>query len=297
MEALYQLVGSWAQAGYLPSAFEHSFMVRGLFAALLIGPILGGMGTVVVTRNLAFFSQTIGHASLTGVAIGLLFGESIEKPYAGLLGFCLAVALVMTYVKNRARLSSDTVIGVVLSQILGIGIIMLVVVTKQFNVHQVEAILFGSLITVNDMDLLFLLVVSALAAGVGLAYFNDAMLVSFHPILAKARGLRPVLIEYLFIAVLTTVVVASLKLVGGLLVLVLLVVPAAGAQNVASSLRGFFWLTILFSTVSTVSGLLLSSVLAVPTGGAIVLAASALFYASLILRPVFGRSAVRQGES
>jgi len=296
MEGFYQAISQLAKSGALPAMFEHSFMIRGMLAALIIGPVLGGMGTVVVGKKLAFFTQTIGNAALTGVALGLLFGEPTDATYAGLYGFALIVALLMTYVKHRTRMSNDTVIGVVLAQVLGIGIIMLVLVTKQFNIHQIEAILFGSLITLTDSDLFLLAVVAVVASGVGLFIYNRSMLVAFNPVMAKARGLRPVILEYIFIVVLTAVVVASLKLIGALLVLVLIVVPAAGAQNIALSLRQFFWLSLIFSTLSTVIGLLLSGVWPVPTGAAIVLVSSVLFYATLILKPMLGRAGVRQGE-
>ena len=297
MNALFEWFIDLARAGYLPDMFEHAFMVRGMMAALIVGPVLGAMGTVVVTRKLAFFTQTVGNASLTGVALGLLFGEPIEGTYAGLYGFCLIIALLMTYVKNRARVSTDTVIGVVLAQVLGIGIIMLVLVTKQFNVHQIEAILFGSLITLNKNDLILLIIISIIAMVVGGIIFNRTMLSSFNPIMAKARGVHPVLIEYLFITVLTVVIVASLKLVGALLVLVLMVVPAASAQNIAKNLIQFFWLTIAFSTVSTVIGLLASGLWPVPTGASIVLVASIVFYSTLVLKPIFGKGQVQQGQS
>ena len=297
MNVLFEFFTDLAKAGYLPAMFEHAFMVRGMMAALIVGPVLGAMGTVVVTRKLAFFTQTVGNASLTGVALGLLFGEPIESTYAGLYGFCLIIALLMTYVKNRARVSNDTVIGVVLAQVLGIGILMLVLVTKQFNVHQIEGILFGSLITLNKNDLIFLIIISMIAMVVGGIIFNRTMLSSFNPILAKARGVRPVFIEYVFITVLTAVIVASLKLVGSLLVLVLMVVPAAGAQNIAKNLVQFFWLTIIFSTVSTVIGLLASGLWPVPTGASIVLVASIVFYSTLALKPILGKGEIQQGQS
>ena len=297
MNALFDFFTNLAKEGYLPAMFEHTFMVRGMLAALIVGPVLGGMGTVVVTRKLAFFTQTVGNASLTGVAIGLLFGEPIEGTYAGIYGFCLIIALLMTYVKNRARVSNDTVIGVALSQVLGIGILMMVLVTKQFNVHQIEAILFGSLITLNNNDLIILILISVIAMVVGATIFNRTMLSSFNPIMAKARGVHPVLIEYVFIAVLTVVIVASLKLVGALLVLVLMVVPAAGAQNIAKNLVQFFWFTIAFSTVSTVIGLLASGAWPIPTGASIVLVASIVFYSTLGLKPLFGKGEVQQGQS
>ncbi len=289
MEWIYDIIRGWAESGLLPSIFQHTFMIRGLLAALLIGPLLGAIGTVVVTKKLSFFTQTIGNAAMSGVAIGLLFGEPVDGTYAGLYGFCLIVALVMTFIKNRARLSNDTIIGVVLAQVLGIGIVLMILVTSQFNIHQVEAILFGSLITLNDTDLISL---AAAAAGAGLLFmvtYNRVMLSSFNPVLSKARGLNPVFLEYLFVTLMTVVVVASLKLIGALLVLVLIVVPAAGAQNVVTNLRQFVWVSMFFATVSTTVGLLLSGLVPVPSGAVIVLVSSVLFYGSLLFKAVFVR--------
>ena len=297
MEQVYQIMGNLAKDGILPVMFEHSFMVRGLIAALIIGPVLGGMGMVVVAKKLSFFTQTVGHASLTGVALGLLFGEPLDGTYAGLYGFCLFIALLMTWVKNRARVSNDTVIGVGRAQILGLGIILLVVVTKQFNIHQVEAILFGSLIALNDQDILLLAITAIIASVIVLRIFNRTMLVSFNPIMAKARGINPVILEYLFIAVITMVIVSSLKLIGALLVLVLAVVPAAGAQNIAANLRQFFWISVIFSTVSTVLGLIISGFWPIPTGGAIVLVAASLFYGTLLLKGILGKNGIKQGQT
>lgn len=297
LDALYELIGGWATQGYLPSIFEHTFMIRGMLAAILIGPLLGGVGTVVVTKKLSFFTQTIGNGALSGVAIGLLFGEPVEGTYAGLYGFCLIVALLMTFVKNRSRLSNDTVIGVVLAQVLGFGIFMLVVVTNNFNIHQVEGILFGSLITLTDNDLIALAMASVVVGLLFCLIFNRIMLVGFNPILAKARGLRPVFLEYFFIVLMTIVVVASLKLIGALLVLVLIVVPAAGAQNIVSNLRQFVWVSIVFSTISTTVGLLLSALFPIPSGAVIVLVSSLLFYGTLVLKPLFGKSGIQQGQA
>lgn len=296
MEYIYNLFKEWANAGYLPSIFEHAFMVRGLLAALIIGPLLGAVGTVVVTKKLSFFTQTIGNAAMSGVAIGLLLGEPADGTYAGLYGFCLIVALLMTFVKNRTRLANDTIIGVVLAQTLGLGIILMILVTSQFNIHQVEGILFGSLITLNDNDLIVLAISSVVVGILFACNFNRFMLASFNKTLAKARGLSPVFLEYLFVVLMTTVVVASLKLIGSLLVLVLIVVPAAGAQLISANLRCFVWLSVLFSTISTVVGLLLSGILPVPSGAVIAVVSSLLFYSALFLRPLLLRGVPNQGE-
>jgi len=294
MELIFSWFASLAHQGFLPEIFQHSFMVRGLLAALLIGPILGGLGTVVVAKKLSFFTQTIGNAALSGVAIGLLIGEPIDQTYGGLYGFCLIVAFLMLFLKNRTRFASDTVIGVILAQTLGFGIIMLVLVTKQFNIHQVEGILFGSLITITDLDLLVLLFTAVFSGLIELWLFNRAMLVSFNPIMAKSRNINPALTDYLFVMILTIVIVSSLKLVGSLLVLVLIVVPAAGAQNIAKNLRSFFWFSTIIATMSTVVGLLLSAFVPVPIGGCIVLVSSAIFYTTMLIRPMMGNSSIHQ---
>jgi zinc transport system permease protein len=114
--------------------------------------------------------------------------------------------------------------------------------------------------------------------------------------MAKARGLDAVLLDYLFVVVATLVVVASLKMIGALLVLVLIVVPAAAAQNIAKNLQGFFWISVLFATLSSVFGLIISGVWPIPTGGAIVLVASVLFYGTLLSKPFLGRLSIQQGE-
>ena len=290
MEYIYDFFKNWANAGYLPIIFEHTFMIRGLLAAIIIGPLLGAIGTVVVTKKLAFFAQTIANAAMCGIAIGLLFGEPADAAYAGLYGFCLLIALLLTFVKNRTRLANDTMIGVVLAQVLGLGIIMMILVTNQFNIHQIEGILFGSLITLTDMDLISLSLASVLVGIVFSCTFNKLMLAGFNNTLAKARGLHPVFLEYLFITLMTLVVVASLKLIGALLVLVLLVVPAAGAQIMAANLRWFVWLSMIFSTVSTTTGLLLSGLLPVPSGAVIAFVSSIVFYGAVL----FGRIALRR---
>lgn len=297
MEFVYDIIKGWAAAGYLPEIFELTFMARGLLAALIIGPLLGAVGTVVVTKKLSFFTQTIGNAAMSGVAIGLMIGESVDGTYVGLYGFCLAVALLMTFVRHRTSLANDTIIGVVLAQVLGLGIILMFVVTSQFNIHQVQGILFGSLITLNDNDLITLALASLIVGILFTFNFNRFMLASFNRTLAKARGLSPVFLEYLFVTLMTVVVVASLKLVGALLVLVLIVAPAAGAQLVAPNLRCFVWLSILFSTVSTTVGLLLSVLLReVSSGAVIALVSSILFYGALLTGRIFSGGGPNQSE-
>ena len=136
--------------------FEYPFLVRGFLCVLLLAPLLGGLSHLVVARRMAFFSAALGQAAITGVCVGLLIGEPLNAPYGGMFGFSLLSALAMVYAKRRSKLPNDTLIGVFLALTLGLGLCLLVAVTRQFNVHQVEAILFGSLLTVTDTDLVLL---------------------------------------------------------------------------------------------------------------------------------------------
>src|SRR5689334_7194033 len=103
----------------MENLFEFAFVRRGLLAACLIGPLLGGLGHIVIARRLAFLSAALGHASLTGLTIGLHLGEPIESPLGGIFGFTLLSALAMVFVRRRTTLPSDTLIGVFLSLTLG----------------------------------------------------------------------------------------------------------------------------------------------------------------------------------
>ncbi|MEO1229698.1 MAG: metal ABC transporter permease [Myxococcota bacterium] len=260
--------------------------MRGLLAALVIGPLLGGVGTLVVQKRLVFFTQTLGHASLTGVALGLLLGEPLGETHAGLYGFTLAVGFTMVYLSHRGGAASETVVGVVLAQVLGLGIVLLVLVTQRFDVHQVEAVLFGSLVTLTDRDLGILLATAVVAGAFFLFGFSRFWLVSLSPELARARGVDPMSVDYAFVLVLTVVIVASLKLVGSLLVLALVVMPPAAAQNLARDLRGFLVLSAAFGAVGATGGLLLSAQSPVPIGGAIVFVTGGLYALSLLGRPL-----------
>lgn len=292
MSGVYETVAGWARAGFLPAIFVHTFMIRGLLGALLLGPLFGGLGTLVVARRMSFFVQAIGNAAMTGTALGLLLGEPPGSTWAGLYGFCLASAILVTFVQHRGRIPSDTVTGLFLAQTLGLGVLMVALVSKRFDIHQIEGTLFGSLLTLRDQDLAILLATAVLAALAGGLLFNDLVLASLSPSLAAARGKRPALLDYVFVTLATAVVVSGLKLVGALLVLVMIVVPAAAAQNVASNLRQFFFASVALSTLAAVGGLVLSGFLPVPTGGAIALVSTALFYLTLVWRPVRRRREV-----
>jgi zinc transport system permease protein len=286
MTALYSWVAGLAQRGFLPSDFQYPFLVRGFLCVLLLAPLLGGLSHLVVARRMAFFSAALGQAAITGVCVGLLIGEPLNSPYGGMYGFCLLSALGMVYAKRRSKLPPDTLIGVFLALTLGLGLCLLVAVTRQFNVHQVEAVLFGSLLTVTDADLALLVVAGAYVAVLLLRHYNDLLLDSLSAPMASARGINSGYLEYLFAVVLTIAILVGLKMIGALLVEALVVVPAAAARNVARGTRAYLVWSVTIAFVAGAGGLGISTRLLVPTGGAVVLAASLIFFVTLAVSAV-----------
>jgi zinc transport system permease protein len=290
MNALFDNLRQWiqsaAESGALPESLTFGFVINALLAGLIIGPVLGGLGTLVVVKRFAFFSEAVGHAALTGVAIGILLGEPYTGPYGSLFSYCLIFGILLNFLSNRTRLTPDTLIGVFLSVSLALGASLLLVLSGRINIHILENVLFGSVLTVNSNDLSVLTCVAILALALALPNYNRLMLASFNPQLAAVRGVPVKAMDYLFVILVTLVTVASVKVIGAILVGALLVIPAAAARMLAQSLKGFFTMSVLFALFSTLAGIMLPIELAlpIPSGAAIILVAGVLFGFSALAR-------------
>jgi zinc transport system permease protein len=277
-----------AYDGYLPQALYYEFVINSLFCAIIIGPLLGCVGTMVVAKRMAFFSQAIGNAALTGVAIGVLIGESYTSPYISMFSFCLFFGILLNYTKSRTKMSSDTLIGVFLSISLAVGASLLLFISAKVNTHILESVLFGSILTVNDLDMNVLIVVTIITMIVGLPLYNRMLLTSLNQSLAHVRGVNVQLTEYIFVILVTIITVACVKIIGAVLVEALLLIPAAAARNLSRGLKSFVYNTMIISTLSCIGGIMIPMQwdLAIPSGGAIVLLAALFFIATTILRNV-----------
>lgn len=290
MSALYdiprQFIIDLANAGTIHYTFSFAFVVNGLLCAFVIGPLLGGIGTMVVAKRMAFFSQAVGNAALTGVAIGVIIGESYTAPYMSMFSFCLLFGLFLNFARNRTKMSSDTLIGVFLSISLAIGATALLWVSAKVNTHILDTVMFGSILTVNDTDMNVLLVTTLLACVTALPLYNRMLLASLNPSLAHVRGVRVNLLEYVFVLLLTILTVACVKIIGAVLVEALLLIPAAAARNLNRSIRGFVLWSIAFSTLSCLVGIYapMRWDLPVPSGGAIILTAATIFLVTMGIR-------------
>jgi zinc transport system permease protein len=232
------------------------------------------------------FSEAVGHSALTGVALGILLGEPYTGPYGSLFGYCLLFGVLLNYLRNRTGLAPDTLIGVFLSVSLALGASVLLVLSGRINVHILENVLFGSVLTVNGQDIVVLAVVGVLTAALTFPCYNRLILSSFNPQLAAVRNVPTRLLDYIFVVLVTIVTVASVKVIGAILVGALLVIPAACAKLLCTSLRSFFWLSVAIATGCTMAGILIPIELGlpVPSGAAIILAAGAVFILAACLR-------------
>ncbi len=286
MDALRELVFNLQQAGYLPEMFRYAFLTNALVAALIIGPLLGALGPLVVVKRLAFFSEAVGHGALTGVALGILLGEPATQPLAALFAFCVVFALLLHWIKSRTQIPYDALVGVFLSFAIALGASLLLYVAKKVNVHILENVLFGSILTVKDQDLLVMLLLAIVCVGLMVFSGNRALISSLAPDLAKVRGIKVVFYDYVFVLLIALITVASVKIIGSILVGALLLVPAVSARMISRTGREFFWLSVVFATLSCVLGILLpmAGALPIPSGAAIVLVASLGFVLALAIR-------------
>lgn len=281
-----QFIMDLADRGVIHYTFLYAFVVNGFLCAIVIGPLLGAIGTMVVAKRMAFFSQAVGNAALTGVAIGVIIGESYTAPYVSMFSFCILFALLLNFTKNHTKMSSDTLIGVFLSISLAIGATALLWVSARVNTHILDTVMFGSILTVDDTDITVLLLTTLLTLGVALPLYNQMLLASLNPSLAHVRGIRVKWLEYVFVLLLTVLTVACVKIIGAVLVEALLLIPAAAARNLNRSIRGFVLWTIAFSTASCLIGVWapMRFEIPVPSGGAIILTAAAIFLITLVIR-------------
>jgi zinc transport system permease protein len=295
MNAIYEAIRvalqGMAASGSLPQAFTYQFVINALLCTFLIGPLLGALGTMIVVKRMAFFSQAVGNAALTGVAIGILLGESYTSPYVSMFSFCILFGIALKYTQYRTNLSNDSLIGVFLSISLAFGASLLLYVSAKINTHVMESVLFGSILAVDYTDMNILLVVTLISAVVVLPLYNQMLLSSLNPSLAHARGARVRLLEYIFVILVTIVTVACLKIIGAVLVEALLLIPAAAARNLSRTLGGFVAGSMIIATLSCILGVLLPMQLGlpVPTGGAIVLVAALVFVVTTIMRTTMSR--------
>ncbi|MEZ8195762.1 metal ABC transporter permease [Vibrio cortegadensis] len=286
MEWLRQLTQMAVENGWLSNSFSYAFMVNAVVAAFLLGPLLGGLGTLVIAKRLAFFSEAVGHAALTGIALGVLLGEPAENPIIGLFSFCMIFALLLHFVRNRTNVPYDTLVGVFLALALAVGAALLMYVARKINIHMLENVLFGSILTVTDQDIIVLAICCLVITLLLIPTFNRILLTCISPDIARVRGYNTNFYDYLFVIMITLVTIASVKIVGAVLVGALLLIPGATARLLTKRMGSFVLLSGGLATIACVVGTVLPMELElpVPSGASIIIVSASFFLSATIYR-------------
>lgn len=252
------------------------FMQLALLAVLLASPLYAVLGCLVVNSRMAFFSEAIGHAALTGVALGTLAG--LTDPTPAVLLFAALLALLIAWLRKSSAVSSDTIIGLVMAGAVALGVVLL---SRGGGFNRYTHFLIGDILTITPAELVRLATLAVVTLLIWAALFNRLFLATLHPVLARSRGVNVWAIEALFAVVIALVVAMSIAWIGLLVINSLLILPAAAARNLARSAATYLGLALLFSIVAGIAGLIVSYYAATATGATIVLVALALFVLTL----------------
>ena len=265
---------------YLVEPFQYSFMLRGLWASLIVGVVCPILGSYVVLRGMAFFGDALAHIILPGVVIAFLLGW----PYAvGALIFGILAALLIGFISRRTDIKDDTAIGVVFAGAFALGV-ALISLQRSYAVDLTH-ILFGDLLGVSNADLLLMGILGLLVLLTVFAFYKEFLVLSFDPTLAKTLRLPVNFLQNLLLVLLAVVIVISLQAVGIALVLAMLVTPASSAYLLTKRLPNMMLLGALIGAVSSVLGLYLSFYVNVASGASIVLVATAIFALIFVVAP------------
>jgi zinc transport system permease protein len=277
MELWYKIAGTVLPFEWMSPVF----MKNALLAVLLVTPLFGMLGTMVVNKRMAFFSDALGHSALTGIAIGVLFG--IGSPLWAMLLFAILLSVLFILLKNFSRVSTDTIIGVIASAAVALGIVLL---SRGGGFNKYTTYLIGDLLSITPGEIGMLAVLAVVAVVLWAFIFNRLLLISVDQALASSRGVHSRLVDGIFTVLIAVTVTVSIQWVGLLIINSLLVLPAASARNVSTNVRQYHFLSMVIALFSGVTGLALSFFLGTATGATIVLVNFVIFALSFLVKLV-----------
>jgi manganese/iron transport system permease protein len=262
-------------------------MQRALAEALLMGVVCGLLGSLVVLRGLTYTGESLSHTLLPGAAVAIAIGVSAVG--GALVGGVLA-ALLLALLVTRATIGEDTAVSVVFTGTFAAGVILL---STRGSGTELDSLLFGSILGVSPGDVRLGLATGLAVAVVCLALARGLVATAFDRAFAAATGLRPQLLDAVLLVTLAGALTVALRGVGTLLVLALLVAPAATARVLAHRVWTMLWLAPLLAAVAGVVGLELSYHVGAAAGPAIALTALGEFVLALVLVLLTGRTSSR----
>jgi manganese/iron transport system permease protein len=268
---------------WLVDPFAYAFMQRALIEVILMGAVTGAIGTYVVLRGLSFIGDALSHAIFPGVVIAFLLGRSV---FLGALAFGLLTSASIVVLATTRRVKEDSAIGVLFAGSFALGVV-LISTTRNYS-RDLAAFLFGNVLGVTTTDIALSATVGGLVLLLLVLFHKELLLVAFDREAAQAMGVPVFWVNLLLLAMVSLTIVVSLSAVGNILVVAMLVTPAATARLLTDRLPIMLGLSAAIGAVSGVVGLVISYHANVAAGGTIVLVATVLFGLVWLLAPSHG---------
>ncbi|MCC5630013.1 metal ABC transporter permease [Nostoc sphaeroides] len=266
-----------ASSNDLVELLTFPFMQRAIVGAVLMGILGGLLGSFVTLRQLSFFSHAVGHAALVGVALGVLLQIN---PTWMLLPFTLVFGVIVLYFIDKTDLGSDSVLSIVLSGALAIGVILTSLI-KGYR-GNLMAVLFGDILAIDTTDLILTLLVLLGGSIFLLSTLRQQILLTLNPDVAQVQGIPVQLYRYVFVVLLSLAVAVAIKAVGVLLVNAFLVIPASTAKLMSHHFSRFLVMSVIVGFISSIAGIIVSGIFNFASGPSIVLVQFLLFVAVFI---------------
>lgn len=270
----------------------YEFFQRALIASALAAILCAVVGSYVVLKGLAFIGDAVSHAAFPGVVAAYLLGGSYLIG-GGIAAFLAAISV--GWISRRSQLRFDTAIGVVFAGMFALGVFMFSSIHG--FVGDLFGFLLGNVLGIATSDLIGLLLLGATVLAVVALLWKELLYSTFDPLGAAASGLAVAALDYLFLGLVALTIVVSLKAVGIIMVVAMLVTPAATAQLLTVRFTRMVWLSVVIGAGSAVLGLYLSFWFNVASGATIVLVQSSLFVLVLLLNPGSGVLLRRKGAA
>lgn len=268
---------------WLTDPWQYTFMQHAFLAILLVGIICGAIGVFVILRGYSFLGDALAHAIFPGVVVTFILGGNF---LIGALIAAIIVSVLIGVVSQSGRINNDTAIGVLFAGSFALGIALMSL--QSGYVRDLNAFLFGSILGVSREDLWLTAAVGAVVLGLLVLFRREITLISFDRVFARSTGLNLWWFDQLFLVLLAMAIVISLQTVGNILVLAMLVTPAATARMLTDNLRKMIALSSTLGALSGITGLYISYYEGVPSGAAVVLTATVVFGIIFLFAPRTG---------
>ncbi|MDB1123438.1 zinc ABC transporter permease subunit ZnuB [Vibrio algarum] len=257
------------------------FLLPAIFAGLGIAIIAGPLGSFVVWRRMAYFGDTLAHASLLGLALGVLLDINI---YLALVVCCLAIAVLLVILQKRQLVGTDTLLGILAHSALSLG---LVAVSFLDDVRiDLMSYLFGDLLSVSPSDIYFIYLGVIVISFILYCFWQPLLSSTVSEELAAVEGTNIDLMRLILMLLVGTVIAVGMKFVGALIITSLLIIPSATARKFSNTPERMVLLSSLIGCISVLLGITLSWQYDTPAGPSVVVSAAALFMLSQLKKTV-----------